>query len=322
MNASAASPLPTPAEAVVLLGLSLSAEEFVATFAIPGPALISFSGGRTSALMLWCILVAHRGQLPADVVVAFENTGKEREETLRFVFECGSRWGVPIRWLEWREGDEGFEEVGYNSASRNGEPFEALIRERRFAPNAVARFCSVVLKVRTAASFCRAMGWERWINVVGLRYDEGHRVLKALARNDFNKESFKAAMPLSKAKITKRTVLAFWLGPSMKMGGDLPQGFDLGLRDYEGNCDLCFLKSRAKKRAIIRENPGVAEWWVRMEALAKEGAKGRGGTFVTEYSVADLVHEVEIQPHLFDELDDEEYDTECGLHCATDEVAA
>ncbi len=60
-------------------------------FHITGPALISFSGGRTSGYMLWRILQAHGGTLPDDVYVTFANTGKEREETLRFVYECGSR---------------------------------------------------------------------------------------------------------------------------------------------------------------------------------------------------------------------------------------
>ncbi len=58
-------------------------------YLITGPALISFSGGRTSAYMLWQILAAHGGQLPDDVHICFANTGKEREETLRFVHECG-----------------------------------------------------------------------------------------------------------------------------------------------------------------------------------------------------------------------------------------
>lgn len=51
-------------------------------YLIEGPALISFSGGRTSAYMLHQIIQAHGGTLPDDVVVAFANTGKEREVTL------------------------------------------------------------------------------------------------------------------------------------------------------------------------------------------------------------------------------------------------
>jgi hypothetical protein len=40
------------------------------------------------------------------------------------------------------------------------------------------------------------------------------------------------------------------------------------------------------------------------------------GRFVTEYSYADLAREVAEQPHLFDELGDDEHDAECGLWCA------
>jgi 3'-phosphoadenosine 5'-phosphosulfate sulfotransferase (PAPS reductase)/FAD synthetase len=305
-------------------------------YRIEGPALISFSGGRTSAFMLHEILRAYDGKLPEDVVVAFANTGKEREETLRFVHECGSRWGVKIHWLEYRPkgsdtfpfssdelryggllrwwldaakrcGDAGYEEVGFNSASRSGEPFAALIVKKQFLPNSVMRFCTTELKVRVMNRFLRAeLGCDRWVNAIGLRYDEGRRVLKALARNDSNKEPFKAVMPLSKARVTKRDVLAFWA----------EQPFDLGLKDYEGNCDLCFLKGRGKRLRLIRDNPGMADWWKEQEtqALGKTAAAGR---FVTEYSYADLEREVATQPFMPGLLDDdEEYDVECGLHCA------
>src|SRR3546814_18597459 len=85
--------------------------------------------------MLYMVLCAHGGVLPDYVFVVFANTGKEREETLRFVHECGVRWGVHIWWLE-RADDDGagvapadrFHVVGYNSASRTGEPFKAFGR--------------------------------------------------------------------------------------------------------------------------------------------------------------------------------------------------
>lgn len=63
-------------------------------FAIDQPTCISFSGGRTSAYMLWRVLQANGG-LPADAVVCFANTGKEVEATLRFVRDCAEHWHVP-----------------------------------------------------------------------------------------------------------------------------------------------------------------------------------------------------------------------------------
>lgn len=267
-------------------------------YRIEVPALISFSGGRTSGYMLHEILRAYDGQLPPDVVVAFANTGKEREETLRFVHECGSRWGVPIRWLEWRPMPERFAEVGLNSAARAGEPFEGLIALRGRLPNPLQRFCSRELKVEPIKALCRSLGWERWTNVIGLRHDEGLRVLKKLAENDNGGHRWKSVMPLAKAKVTKADVMAFWAA----------QPFDLGLRPYEGNCDLCFLKSEAKLKAIIREQPGAADWWIAQEA--------GGSRFERARSYADLAREVAVQPHLFDQLAGDEHDAECGLWCA------
>lgn len=327
--------IPTVDQAIAQLGLKLTPDEFVAIFRVQGPALISFSGGRTSALMLWCILVAWGGALPDGIVVTFANTGKERAETLRFVHDCASRWGVHVRWLEWRPTqaqvdarptfqtwmaehypandfvcDDGFVEVGFNSASRAGEPFAALIAMKQYAPNAVTRFCTQELKVRAMRDFCRSLGWDRWLNIIGLRHDEGSRILKAEARNASSTETSKATMPLAAARIAKAVVMGFWWGAASFEKRTFPQGFDLELRDYEGNCDLCFLKSRAKLCAIIREQPGSADWWVGQEAVSK-------GRFVTEYSFATLRDEVGRQPHLFDDFlgPDDDHDVECGLTC-------
>lgn len=323
--------IPTVEEAIALLGLTITPARFVEIFRIQGPALLSFSGGRTSALMLWCILVAHGGELPDDVVVAFANTGKEREETLRFVHECGSRWGVRIWWVEWRPksalpddrtaaNDNQFEIVGFNSASRAGEPFADVIRRKQFLPNVAMRYCTTKLKVDTMRRLMLSLGYTKWLNAVGLRYDEGHRVLKQLARNDAGKERYVSVMPLSKARIVKRGVLQFWLGPTGRLeDGSRPQGFDLGLRDYEGNCDLCFLKGRAKLAQLIRERPERAQWWSTMEIRARSAAR-TGARFNKRESYAQLAAAVANQP-VFEFADDgQDYDVECGLWCGAEDA--
>jgi 3'-phosphoadenosine 5'-phosphosulfate sulfotransferase (PAPS reductase)/FAD synthetase len=268
-------------------------------FHITGPALISFSGGRTSGYMLWRILQAHGGTLPDDVHVCFANTGKEREETLRFVHECGTRWGVRVFWLEWRSRlksvpvGERFEVVGFNSAARNGEPFEALIRSKKSTPNCVARWCTENLKVLTIQAFMEANGYGEYANVVGLRADEPGRVAKGRVRG--------SVMPLADAGITNRDVRAFWRG----------QDFDLGLLPFEGNCDGCFLKARPKLIEVERTKPGSLQWWSDMET-------GPGkGRFVTEYSYAELIRAARNQGDLFLGAfdDDPDMDAECGTWC-------
>jgi 3'-phosphoadenosine 5'-phosphosulfate sulfotransferase (PAPS reductase)/FAD synthetase len=274
-------------------------------YLITGPALISFSGGRTSAFMLHEILRAHDGKLPDDVVVAFANTGKEREETLRFVHECGSRWGVKVHWLEWRRGKPGFEEVGFNSASRDGEPFAELVKAKSYLPNWQARFCTQHLKVEVLNAFAHSLGMVggEFVEVIGLRHDEGLRILKGMANAE--KSGRRCLYPLSKAKVTKAHVMAFWSA----------QSFDLGLEAWEGNCDLCFLKGRGLRKRIIRDDPSLADWWAEQERLT-------GGAFDKRDRYAALVEEVRRSPELFDDTDIEEYDVECGLHCAPESEAA
>ena len=282
-------------------------------FFITGPALISFSGGRTSAYMLWRILQAHGGTLPDDVHVTFANTGKEREETLRFVHECATRWGVRVRWLEWRQRTgntaDRFEEVGFNSASRNGEPFMALVRDKKYLPNPVTRFCTIELKIRTMKFFALSLGWKHWQNVVGLRADEPTRVARSVVGNAKGKERWKTICPLSDAGVTNKMVRAFWR----------EQPFDLQLLPFEGNCDACFLKARPKLWEVERTKPGTLQWWAEAEAEAEAlGSKASGQRFRSEYSYAELIRDVRRQPDLFAGGlfdDDPDMDAECGLWC-------
>lgn len=281
-------------------------------FFITGPALISFSGGRTSAFMLFQILWAHGGVLPADVHVCFANTGKEREETLRFVHECATRWGVHVVWLEWLapskpgRGQPRFAEVGYNSAARDGEPFSALIKRKQYLPNSQMRYCTIELKIRVMRDYMKSLGYKRWENAVGLRYDEGSRVLKALDRNASGKDIFTAVLPLSKAKVTVRHVGAFWEA----------QPFDLQLLPHEGNCDLCFLKGRKKRAEIIANNPDRADWWIAQERSAK-CSKPSGARFHKGETYTQLRQSVIDQPMMaLPSADDgDEADAECGLWC-------
>ncbi|WP_417625325.1 phosphoadenosine phosphosulfate reductase family protein [Paremcibacter congregatus] len=232
---------------------------------IDGPAVISFSGGRSSAFMLHQIIRAHGGTLPDDAKVIFCNTGKERPETLDFVQECASRWGVHITWLEWRDKSvfcAAFEVVSHNSAARNGEPFSALVRKRRLLPNPATRFCTGEMKVKTIERYCKqVLDWSDWSNVVGLRADERHRVAKMRRRNDSGKDAWETVLPMAEAEVTKRTVSGFWQR----------QPFDLGLPNIKGstpagNCDLCFMKGFPTLMGLIRENPESADWWVEQEA--------------------------------------------------------
>lgn len=236
-------------------------------YRVAGPAVISFSGGRTSAFMLKHILDAHGGALPDDIVAVFANTGKERPETLDFVQECGAHWDVHITWVEY-DWDEPHRTriVSHNSAARNGEPFEALIDHKGFVPNPRMRFCTSFLKRDRIDSYVRYwLGWKSWSSVLGLRADEPKRVYRQRSCSGRRRTGATVQLSLAEVGVSERHVLDWWAD----------QPFDLALKSHEGNCDLCFLKARWKIEAIMRDRPDLAGWWIAQETKpGKASAKG------------------------------------------------
>lgn len=293
-------------------------------YLLDSPAVVSFSGGRTSGFMLWHILQAFGGTLPDDVKVIFNNTGKERPETLDFVERCSQQWGVNVTWLEYRyegsaipspsgekrktPGRHTFTRVDYATASRNGEPFEQIIRARNMLPNVMARFCTVELKIHTTNRYLKTLG-EEWsagyTNAIGLRADEPKRVARLQTTNRHNREE--PVAPLALAGATLADVRAFWDA----------HPFDLELEQHEGNCDLCFLKGAGKIRQIMKDRPDLADWWVRME----EEASHRGiavnpsvAMFRKDRPRYKAQLQLALQPGLFDEIDAAD-DLSVACHC-------
>ena len=241
------------------------------SFKIDSPTCISFSGGRTSAYMLYRIL-EENGGLPKEAVICFANTGKEDEATLKFVNDCALNWGVDIRWLEYRWDEDAKKRwalVDYESASRDGEPFEAAIKSRGYLPNPVTRYCTTLLKIRPFANYLHTIS-DDWDQMVGIRADEQRRVSKIRANPV--EDRFYRRMPLADAGVTKEMVGDFWRR----------QPFDLELPNnngvtMHGNCDLCYLKGGSQVLSLITEKPERAVWWVKMEKMIYESAEKKSG---------------------------------------------
>ena len=271
-------------------------------FEIKEPTCISFSGGRTSAYMLWRVLEANNGIPPPHARVMFANTGKEEEATLKFVNDCSVNWNVPITWVEYRDADPAFAVVNYETASRNGEPFEALIRKRQYLPNPVTRFCTSELKIRSIHKYLKSTGWDdhnETMDWIGMRADEQRRAAKI---------ADKSRMPLVAAGVTKETVGEFWRN----------QPFDLELPNingvtYHGNCDLCFLKGGSQVLSLIAEKPERGIWWAQMEALALAlASKPSGAVFRSDRpSYKSMIQFAAEQKDMFDP-DEEPISCFCG----------
>jgi 3'-phosphoadenosine 5'-phosphosulfate sulfotransferase (PAPS reductase)/FAD synthetase len=219
-------------------------------FKILEPTCISFSGGRTSAFMLYKVLEAHDMSLPDEAIVCFCNTGKETEETLEFVHDCETNWNIPIVWLEYSRKDK-FRVVNFQTASRDGEPFAEMIEMKQFLPNSVMRFCTTELKIKPIDNYMKSIGIEEFTTMAGIRADEPKRVSKL-------RQTLYA--PLASSGITQADVQNFWKNNS----------FDLGLEFRNkvtplGNCDLCFMKGGYQIASLIQQKPSRAIWWAQQE---------------------------------------------------------
>lgn len=239
-------------------------------FKIDSPTCISFSGGRTSAYMLWRVLQSNGG-LPDEAVVCFANTGKEDEATLRFVRDCSVNWNVPITWLEYSANEAGYVVVDFDTTSRNGEPFAAQIAKKNYLPNPVTRFCTTELKIRPMArhllslGMCETKSEGEHMSMIGIRADEPRRAAKI---------ADKSRIPLATAGVTVQDVNEFWDSQPFNLELDTFNG-----RTLSGNCDLCFLKPAGQIASLIAEKPERAVWWASMETLAAAAGSTTGAVF-------------------------------------------
>ena len=202
--------------------------------------------------------------------------------------------------------------VDYRTASRNGEPYAALIERKGFVPNATLRYCTGFLKRDRIESYARyRLGLKSWHAVIGLRADEPRRVWRMRAMDCGSRTGGRAALPLADARVAERDVLAWWKD----------QPFDLGLPGYAGNCACCFLKGRGKLMHIIREDPSLADWWIEQEARVANriGPDGRACESMKRFRIGETYAELKAtalaRRDLFDTTAEDEDDTASDCIC-------
>jgi Phosphoadenosine phosphosulfate reductase family len=214
--------------------------------------LVSFSGGETSAFMAqW--LKANKSD-EYEMIFVFANTGCENEETLEFVNECDKYFGLNVVWVEAiitpvKGVGVIANAVSFETASRNGEPFELMIKKLGI-PNRAAPRCSEELKKYPIRAYARSIGLKQYYTAIGIRIDEVDRV-----SDKYKKE--KILYPLiSMIPTSKMDINSFW--------SKMP--FRLRLKSYQGNCKWCWKKSLKKLVTIAKETPAAFDFPLRMEA--------------------------------------------------------
>ena len=214
---------------------------------------ISFSGGESSAYMTYRLLSEY-GDMYDKKVVVFANTGQEHEETLRFVDRCDQELGFNVVWIEAIVSSThgvgtGFKIVDFQSASRNGEPFEEVIKKYGI-PNMSFISCTRELKQAPLKAFQKShWNGEKCDTAIGIRADEWDRINIEKAKKE------RLIYPLAEWGVLKSDVNRFWA----------QQSFRLRLKGYEGNCKTCWKKSDLKLGTIALENPEWFDFFREME---------------------------------------------------------
>jgi len=226
---------------------------------------VSFSGGRTSGYMCWWLLNNKADEY--DFIFTFANTGAEHEKTLEFVNECDVRWGLDLVWLEANVNPESgapieFKVVDFETASRNSEPFEAVIKKHGI-PNSQRPFCTQYLKTSVINAYKKSLGFKSaHLTAIGIRADEADRANVKQARKGHS------CYPLITMKhTTKHDVLDFFKG----------NDFDLELDEKLGNCVTCFKKSERHLMTIAKHEPKYFDRFAEFESKHGHIKDANGG---------------------------------------------
>lgn len=289
--------------------------------------LISFSGGRTSAFMMWWLLNKWPERNEWEIVVVFANTGLEDEGTLEFVDSCSKHWGINIVWAEAKhlnKDGKPFSEKGwkvshqvvdFKSAARatmldNGEftwtPFEEMISVLGIPSAGNAPYCSKQMKQKAIKSYLKSIGWRGYYTAIGIRNDEVDRISSEWkkARLLYPLISF---IPTIKSQVLK------WFKE---------QPFDLNIHPDDGNCNNCLKKSIPHLVNNYRRASRNFLWWQKMTEkyghinprkvkLKPPFNFFRGNKSVDDIARMSLLTEVEIN----NEIKDKKYNNICSESC-------
>jgi hypothetical protein len=218
--------------------------------------LVSFSGGETSAFMAQWLNKHYEEYGYENIVFVFANTGLENEQTLEFVDQCDKHFNLNVQWIEadviheYRKGTR-YYMTDFDNASRNGEPFEAVIKKYGI-PNQSQMFCTRELKDAPITKFGK--NWfngEKYHTAIGIRKDEMDRMNAKAKEIGFIYPLINSQMIPS----TKPMINFYWKS--------MP--FRLELKGYQGNCITCWKKSDKKLYQIAQENPKAFDFMHRME---------------------------------------------------------
>ncbi|EDR2534718.1 prophage protein [Escherichia coli] len=207
--------------------------------------VVSFSGGRTSAYLLW--LMEQKRQAGEDVHYVFMDTGAEHPKTYEFIRNIVSNWKIDLHCLRVIPNPEmgkasSYEEIGVTDIGPDLIPWKRMLNKYGH-PYIGGAFCTDRMKSVPFTKYCQEkFGKGNYITWLGIRTDEPNRLKRA--------NGFRYLADIS--DFEKQDVLDWWS----------EQKFDLGIQEHLGNCVFCIKKSMQKVALAAMDEPELADAFI------------------------------------------------------------
>jgi 3'-phosphoadenosine 5'-phosphosulfate sulfotransferase (PAPS reductase)/FAD synthetase len=222
--------------------------------------VVSFSGGRTSAYMVYLIEQMRKtGEWTAPTEYIFMDTGAGHPETYEFIKKCVEHFGIELTCLRSSIPKEHGQGPTYKIVSIDdvGQDLTMFLEfmAKYGNPTINRPVCTDKLKTVPSTKYLNEKhGRGNYVRWLGMRADEPNRLKEVdlLQMQLFESTRKRAYYYLAEiSEFTKEDVLDFW--------EQMP--FDLQIEEHLGNCVFCIKKGASKVALAQRDEPEMFDQW-------------------------------------------------------------
>lgn len=206
--------------------------------------IVSFSGGRSSAYMVYQLMRSH-----PDTDFIFMDTGAEHPKTYEFIKNIVEHWGIKLTCLRVVVNPElgqanSYREITLDELTQDLQPFRDVCYKYGL-PYLGGAFCTRSMKLEPFTRYCNEKyGKNNYQTWLGIRADEPKRLKP--------KDGYKYLADIS--DFDKQDIINWWKR----------QPFDLEIPEHLGNCVFCVKKGVNKIALAARDEPKMAENFINL----------------------------------------------------------